>query len=488
MKGTILKGIRVAVAACVFTLVTLFFLGLVAGCGLLERIQLVPALLACSVLSVVFWLVVTLLFGRIYCSMVCPFGILQDILIRLFATTWGRRWKFRPPQRVAQALSWVVCMVLLLVGGTSLAGLLDPYSTYGRMASQLFAPLADLVNNVLADAWGTDGSIVLFKREVFIRSWIGFSLALSSLLLLILVAVWKGRLICNTICPVGALLAAVSRKTVFGLAIDAKACVACGRCSTVCKALCLDGKSKSVDNARCVRCFNCLNVCPKGALSFRKMASEKHVAPAERREFVKSAVSGTLLVAASANLARPKLRIVGAKSGMALPPPGATVDSLRLKCTACGLCVARCPRQVLVPAGVSDYGPLGLLMPKMSFAHGFCDPSCTVCGEACPSGAIRPVVGTKKIGLATFDRATCLACTEKLSCGLCARRCPQKAISLQEESVKDGEKTVKIQVPVVDPSKCTGCGACENYCPSHAMRVGTIPTCKPQQLDARSNE
>lgn len=466
-----LKSIRVIVAACVFTLVTLFFLGLVGGCGVLEKIQFVPALLACSFIPVVLWLAVTILFGRVYCSMVCPFGIFQDILIRLFARPFGRRWSPRPSRPVGRGLAWAFFALLLVAGGTSLAGLLDPYSTYGRFASQLLAPLADVVNNTLADVFGTNGSIVLFKREVFIRSVAGFALAACSLVALVAVVAWKGRLVCNTICPVGAVLAAASRKPVFGIAFDPAACVRCGRCSSVCKALCLDGRNQTVDNARCVRCFDCLGACPRGALSFRPLPVRSETSAADRRAFIKSALGGTVAVGVTAELAC-RHRFVPARSGTALPPPGATVDSLRTKCTACGLCVARCPRQVLVPSGTSDYGVLGLLMPKMSFAHGFCDPNCTTCGEVCPSGAIpRLAPSQKKIGLAHFDRTACLACTEKISCGLCERRCPKKAIKLREEAVKDGKSEVKIRVPVVDAATCIGCGACENYCPSHALRV-----------------
>ncbi|MGN0852254.1 MAG: 4Fe-4S dicluster domain-containing protein [Kiritimatiellia bacterium] len=464
-----LKWIRAAVAAVLLVSVTLFFLGLAGGCGLLARVQIVPALLSCSLLPLALWLVVTALFGRVYCSTVCPLGVFQDVLIRLFARPWGRRWRPRPPRRLVSACAWAAFFVLLAVGGTSLAGLLDPYGTYGRFASQLFAPLADLLNNRLADWLGTDGPVVLFKREVFVRSLAGFSLAASSLFLLILVVAWKGRLVCNSLCPVGALLAVIARRSVWEIALDAEACVACGRCSAVCKASCLDGRRKTLDNARCIRCFNCLGVCPQGALSFRRTVPFRSAPAAARRDFVKNALMGTVAVGVTAHLARSS-RWMPARAGTALPPPGATVDSLRMKCTACGLCVARCPRQVLVPAGASDYGLLGALMPKLSFARGFCDPSCTTCGEVCPSGAILPVA-KKTIGRAVFDRAACLACTEKIPCGLCARRCPQQAIALGEEDAKDGDKTVKIKVPAVDASKCTGCGACENYCPAQAFRV-----------------
>ncbi len=466
-----LKVLRVLVAAGMFTLVTLFFLGLGGGFGLLEKIQVVPALLGCAVIPLVAWLLVTLLLGRVYCSMVCPLGILQDVLGRLFhwrkhAPAPGRWW--------VQAASLLVWTLLILVGGVSLAGLIDPYSVFGRIAVQLLQPAAEWGNNLLADWLGTDGAVVLFKREVFVRSVSGLVVAGSSLALLALLVTWKGRLVCNTVCPVGAMLAALSQKALFRIAIDPAKCVKCGLCSNVCKAQCLDGKLQVVDNARCVRCFNCLGACAKGAISFGLAGKAGEEAPqdASRRAFV--AVAGTGLAAAGVAVCGKQVQLAATAKG-ALPPPGADAASLRAKCTACGICVAKCPRKVIVPAGVSAYGPLGFMMPKMSFAQGFCDPNCTVCGEVCPTGAIRALdLAAKKqvkIGRAVFTRANCLACTEKIPCGLCERRCPQKAITLKERGVKDGDKKIKIKVPSVDSSKCTGCGACENYCPNHAMTV-----------------
>ncbi len=469
-----LKVLRVLVAAGLFTLVTLFFLGLGGGFGLLERIQLVPALLGCALVPLAAWLVVTLLFGRVYCSLVCPLGILQDVLGRLF------HWRKYAPTRVsyrteaARVLFWSLLVFVGALGGVSLIGLIDPYSVFGRIAALLLQPVAETGNNLLADGLGTDGAVVLFKREVFVRSVSGFIVAGSSLVLLATLVAWRGRIFCNMVCPVGALLAMLSRKTLFRIAIDPALCVKCGLCSGVCKAQCLDGKTQTVDDARCVRCFNCLGACPGGAISFAPMRMTGSVSPDDkaRRGFL----TGAGCLAFGAVFSGKRFR--KADAPRALPPPGADEASLRRKCTACGLCVARCPRKVIAPAGVSEYGPLGFMMPRMDFARGFCDPNCTVCGEVCPTGAIRPLDRAAKrqvkIGRAVFDRTRCLACTEKISCGLCERRCPQKAITLKEREVPNGEKTIKIKVPVVDAAKCTGCGACENYCPSHAMTVGSV--------------
>ncbi|MGN0847794.1 MAG: 4Fe-4S dicluster domain-containing protein, partial [Kiritimatiellia bacterium] len=265
---------------------------------------------------------------------------------------------------------------------------------------------------------------------------------------------------------------------VFRLTIDPYSFVRCGLCSGVCPAQCLDGKGRALDDARCVRCFNCIGACPKGAIALRPAWTLPKAAPAAeegRRAVVRglAAAAGGLAVAGGIAGGR---KALGDGGAAVVTPPGATVDSLRARCTACGLCVAACPQKVIAPAGFSAYGPLGFMLPKMDFARGFCAPDCTTCGEVCPTGAILPLTAaekkTVKIGLARFDRAACLACTEKIPCGLCARRCPQQAITLTEEEVEgDEKKPVKIKVPAVDAAKCTGCGACENYCPAHAMAV-----------------
>ena len=463
------KLVRVAAAACMFTLVTLFFLGFGGGCGLLEKIQIVPALLGCAVTPLVVWAVVTVLFGRLYCSMACPLGILQDILLRV-AKACGRK-RLPGPRPERPFLRWgalALFTVPVLFGGVALASLLDPYGTYGRFAAQLLQPAAEGLNNCLADLLGAEGPVVLFKRELFVRSVSGCALAASSLVLLAGLVTWKGRLVCNTVCPVGALLGMVAQRPVFRIAIDPAKCVKCGLCSSACKALCLDGRNRLADDSRCVRCFNCIGTCPKGAISFRP-ATEKQ-AYRGRRRFLGLVGAG----AVGGLITGPRANAFGT-GAQALPPPGARVADLRTKCTACGLCVARCPQQALAPAGFSEYGVTGFMLPKMDFERGFCRPDCTACGAACPTGAIPSLTlaqkKTVKIGLAQWDRAACLACTEKIPCGLCERRCPQKAIALKKENVKDGDKEAVIEIPVVDASKCTGCGACAHYCPSHAMKV-----------------
>lgn len=450
-----LKLIRVAVAATVLTLLTLFFLGVAEGLGFLAKIQIGPAIVGCSVVTLVVWGLITLLFGRVFCSFACPLGILQDLLgcvARLFRRP---AFAFRPGHPFVRVMAFCA----FLFAGSSVAALLDPYSTYGRFVAQLLQPAADVLKNLLADKLGTDGAIVLFKQEVFVRSVSGLVLAASSLVLLTLLVAWKGRLVCNTICPIGAALGGLSLKPVFGIRLDAVKCVECGACTRVCKAGCLDGRQGVVDQSRCVRCFNCLGACAKGAISYGRPLKSLTPPKADASGVGRRAV----LVGFGASAASVCLEATSDRlCHRAVTPPG-TLPQLRANCTACGLCVAKCPHQVLTPAGFTDYGPFGFMLPKRDFTRGFCPPDCSVCAKVCPTGAIVDIAGVDLQKFphttAAWDEKTCLLCTEKLSCGLCTRRCPHGAL-LQE----DGRI-------VVDTDKCTGCGACAHYCPSGAIAL-----------------
>lgn len=155
-------------------------------------------------------------------------------------------------------------------------------------------------------------------------------------------------------------------------------------------------------------------------------------------------------------------------AGAAIPPPGSgSARELTRKCTACNLCVARCPSNVLKAAGF-EYGLAGVMMPRMDFSRGFCRPDCNECGKVCPAGAIRPfAVAEKKamrLAVAVYAQDACLVTKEGFTCGNCAEHCPYGAIAL--EKATDGKS-----YPKVDPAKCAGCGACEYHCPTKAIRV-----------------
>lgn len=264
-----LRVIRIVAAAAVFVGLNLFFLGFAEGTGVLAQIQFVPACLAfnLAVLGVVAG--VTLLAGRLYCSIVCPLGVFQDVALwvrrRLRRTTF----LFHAGRPVIRGVAAALFAVLLLCGVVSLAGLVEPYSAYGRFATHLFEPLAAACNNYVADLCMRRGHPCVLKSEIFVRGWLALGVAGTSFVALAVVAALRGRLFCNTVCPVGAVLGLLSVKAPVRIRLDGAKCVKCGLCAKACKAECIDVANGKVDQSRCVRCFNCVCICKKGALTWK---------------------------------------------------------------------------------------------------------------------------------------------------------------------------------------------------------------------------
>jgi polyferredoxin len=228
-------------------------------------IQFVPALLAGSWLLVATLLVSALIFGRIYCSVLCPLGLVQDAFSRI-VSAFRRRAKtlsgFSPPHTGVRVLCLSMFVASLLAGSAIWAGLLDPYSTFGRMGAQVLRPAALFVRDLAArPSTGTDDDLRT-RRGSAIPAAAGW-IALAGVG--VMAAGW-GRLYCNTVCPVGALLGLCSRTS--PVRIRTAGCTGCRRCERMCKAHCLDGRTGTVDASRCVACFNCLDACRKGCLTY----------------------------------------------------------------------------------------------------------------------------------------------------------------------------------------------------------------------------
>ncbi len=263
-----LKALRVLFAFAWFVALNLVFFGVLAGCGFLAKAQLLPALLGLNAVAIVAVVVATVLFGRVYCSVVCPMGVFQDVVIRVAKWCGRKHAGYQPPRN---ALRWGVfgaAAVAVAIGASSFAGLLDGYSLYGRFAAQLFKPVASWINNFVAWICVEAGHPYVFQEEVLVRGMCGLVVAALGLVFVVVLA-WKvGRIFCNTLCPTGTLLAALAKKPLVRVKIDAATCVGCGLCARACKANCIDFKERRVDDARCVRCFNCLGACHKGALTY----------------------------------------------------------------------------------------------------------------------------------------------------------------------------------------------------------------------------
>ena len=483
-----LRRLRVTLAAVFFTLITLLFLDftgtLHTWLGWLAKIQFLPALLALNVGVVVALVLLTLVFGRIYCSVVCPLGVMQDVVSWISGRRKKHKFRFShsPEKRILRYGVLALFIVAFIAGIGSLVALLAPYSSYGRIAQNIFQPVYILGNNLMAWVAERVDSYAFYSREVWLRSLPTFIIATITLVGIGVLAWRNGRTYCNTICPVGTILSLMARFSWFKVKVDETKCNKCGLCSRSCKSACIDFKNSKIDYSRCVVCGDCIDKCRKKALSYThsspKKSEEIDKAKMIDQEVVNSARRSFLLGAAiattSAVMAQEKKKVDGGlakiedkqapKRNTPLTPPGSlSAQNMARHCTACQLCVAECPNDVLRPS--TDIQKL--MQPTMSYERGYCRPECNRCSEVCPAGAIKPIKREDKssiqIGHAVWIKKNCVPITDGKECGNCARHCPAGAITMINSNPKDDTSP---KIPAVNTSRCIGCGACENLCPA----------------------
>lgn len=481
-----LRKIRITLAILCFIAITLLFLDftgtLHSWLGWLAQIQFLPAVLALNVAVVAGLLILTLVAGRLYCSVICPLGVMQDV-ISWFSSRRKKkkaRFTFRRANNILRVSVAALFVVAMLAGAASLASVIAPYSAYGRIATNLFAPVYQWGNNVLAYFSQRLDSYAFYDVEVWLRSVPSLVVAIVTLLVLTVVAWHHGRLYCNTVCPVGTILGFVSRYAMFRPVIDRSKCVGCSLCSRKCKSSCIDYKNHNIDYSRCVACMDCLDSCSKGAVSLKyswkkpqnsgNEASDK--ADASRRTFLSmAAITGSWLVADARRRHRHKVdgglaviqdKKLPSRSTPIVPAGAVGLKHLTDHCTACQLCISACPNQVLRPSGDMKM----FMQPVMGYERGYCRPECTRCAEVCPTDAIKPVSREEKssiqIGRAVWVKENCVVITDGVSCGNCARHCPSGAIMMVAMNADNPDSP---KIPVVNTDRCIGCGACENLCP-----------------------
>ncbi|MBR6878596.1 MAG: 4Fe-4S binding protein [Bacteroidales bacterium] len=474
-----LRKLRIALAIITFTLVTLLLLGIGfrvnIWAGWVAKIQFLPNLLALNFVMLAVFIVVALLFGRIYCSVVCPLGIMQDIFSWLGGKAKKNRFSYAKEHKWLRYGVLAVFIICLIIGFAPVTTLLAPYSAYGRIVNSLFKPLYDLLNNWLASIDATHSRYNFSEVQVWMRSVTTFVVALLTLLILAVLA-WKhGRSYCNSICPVGTILSFFSRFSLFRVRFDKDKCKSCGQCEKNCKARAIDFKAGTVDYSRCVVCGDCLAKCKFDALHYtaKKAVSKDEAVAVEPDQGRRSFLVGTAMATAAAATAQTQMKVDGGlaviedkvapKRETSITPPGSiSAKHMQRHCTACQLCVSSCPNNVLRPSTELTK----FMQPTLSFERGYCRPECTRCSEVCPTGAIKPITREEKtaihVGHAVWVKDNCVPLTDGVSCGNCARHCPTGAIQMVEYN-HNGQT---VMVPAIDENKCIGCGACEHLCPA----------------------
>lgn len=471
-----LRKIRLTFALIFFLGTTLLFLDFTgtihAWLGWMAKIQLLPAVMALNVGVIIALIVLTLLFGRIYCSVICPLGVLQDIFSWMGGMQKKNRFRYSTAKNVLRYTVLGIFIIAFVAGVGSIVALVAPYSSFGRIASNLLAPFYMWGNNLLALIAERADSYAFYETEVYIKSLPTFIIALVTLVILFILA-WKGgRTYCNTICPVGTVLGFVSRFSFLKPVIDVEKCNGCGLCERNCKASCISSKEHKIDYSRCVVCMDCIGKCKKNAISYARAPKTVKGVPesGSRRNFLTAAAivtAGTALKAqekkVDGGLAVIEDKKIPERNTPIVPPGALSLRNMAKHCTGCQLCVSVCPNHVLRPS--TDLNKL--MQPEASYELGYCRPECTKCSEVCPAGAIRPLTPEEKssvqIGHAVWVKENCLPLTDDVDCGNCARHCPTGAIQMVPSDPEDRKSR---KIPVINTERCIGCGACENLCPS----------------------
>jgi ferredoxin len=422
-------------------------------------------------------LILTILSGRTYCSFLCPLGILQDVFSRIGGKfkKRSRRYGFKRPHTVIRYSILAVALILTLSWGIYILMILDPYSIFGRIMTYFGKPVVMLANNLLAHIFGKFDIYTFVNAPVagFVLS--SYYIPVAFLLLVGVMSFTRGRLFCNTVCPVGTFLGLLSKVSFLRIKFDDLKCTKCGRCAIACKSSCIDFLNKDVDYSRCVGCFNCLKSCPDKALeygpvSFRKtVIKEQDATDTGKRKTIVTAIillAGIGSKLSGQNKIAPvpkKASTVKEKRTSYISPPGSSsIANFTSNCTACSLCISVCPNNVLVPS-YREYGLASVMQPYMNYHKGFCAYECVRCLEVCPTGALMPLkLEAKKltqIGKAIFIKENCIVNTEKTACGACAEACPTKAVHMIPFEGR-------LVIPETKDEICIGCGHCENACPT----------------------
>ena len=460
--------------------------------------------------------ILALIFGRAYCSFFCLFGILMDIIRRIVifpANSFLKKTKlgkfcaknfvvqkYAKARNVMRTSFLFIAILSIFLGYGALFGIIDPYSLYGKIMGGIVHPTACLIVNGTSQA--------LYSFEIFaVRPVNGdptiplalFGVSLFILFVITTMTALRGRLYCNTICPVGAFLGFFANFSLFKISLDNTKCISCGMCERNCKTQCIDAKNKSVDFSRCVLCFNCAEKCPKNAVKFSlntiiskllKKGESKTEAKSNfvsqkisRRKFPKLALGLTAIFCVAGKKERKQLRdrksandkdccdatpftIDGQRPDkrLTMPPGARTMDNFLENCTACQRCTSACKAHILKPS-LTELGLSGFMQPFMDFSSGYCIHACHECSKACPTGAIKFIGGKEKrhtkIGTAIFRQELCVVETDGTDCAACAEHCPVSAI----EMLPYGDKEDALFVPHVHSDVCIGCGACEFICP-----------------------
>ncbi len=420
LNPRVIQKVRLFIAFTVAILCVVGFLGIFYPIKIFD-IELTPLLqrtitdfsiFAAILLALVF--IVTFIFGRIYCSTVCPLGLIQELCLLIYH-------RKKLPQHKNAPYKYFIAAIAFgsLFGGTVwIIRLIDPYTIFGSALS------------------GTIFGLV-FLSLIAILTWA------------------TGRWFCTNICPVGTVLGLISRHARNKIYLKADSCVVCGLCAQKCPAGCIDFKNKAINNETCIKCFKCLTLCHNHGLYYGRQEASVPAFNPGRRRFLLGAAALAVFAAASKGGVELSKNIAKKMKAVILPAGAKSPERFANKCLNCNLCIESCPMKILKKAN-KEYPAV-----HIEYHKDFCEYDCHKCSEVCPSGAIKRLTLAEKqktqIGIASINEDACI------QCGLCVMECPRKIITKAS-----GE------FPQIKPDSCIGCGACQAVCPVSAIKVTAI--------------
>ena len=499
-----LRIIRITLAAICFVAVTLLFLDFTGTLhlwfGWLAKIQFLPAVLALNFVVIAILLVLTLLFGRIYCSVICPFGIFQDCVSNLSSRRKGKKARFS----YSKEIKWlrygvlVLFVIALVAGLNALVALLAPYSAYGRMVQSLLAPVWQWGNNLLAWIAERQDSYAFVTKDVWLKSLPTLIVAAVTFVVVVVLAWRNGRTYCNTICPVGTTLSFFSRFAMFRPVIDKSKCKSCHACERKCKAACIDVDNHKIDYSRCVDCFDCIDSCRLGALKYRfawgrgvgsgstgaktpqnapvgsKMTSDESKNGQNRSSAAPTPVAEPVVRQGSPTIeatdkGRRAFLVGGAAviggSLLSSIPMRAEEEEIKDKKRDGGFAEVL-PKKA--PNRKTPITPFGSESVEKFYKH--CT-ACQLCVTVCPNNVLRPSSRLEHLMQPemSFEKGYC-----RPECVKCSEVCPAGAIL----KITPEEKTEwKVGTAGVDYDLCVvnrdgvSCGNCAHHCPVGAIRM-----------------
>ncbi|MBZ4672686.1 MAG: 4Fe-4S ferredoxin iron-sulfur binding domain protein [Deferribacteraceae bacterium] len=412
--------------------------------------------------SIIF-ILLTLVLGRFFCGWVCPFGTIHHFFS--FIASKLNFYKKDNKQTNFYRLKYYLLFFILFTAifGINLSGYFDPLSIVVKGFGIFLLPILSLFYKLefLPDSIKDFLFYNILGREDY---YYGQAFAVGFFfLLLIVLNFYKSRFWCVYLCPLGGLYGLLSKYSLFKIRRD-DSCLNCGICNKYCIAQAEPG-SESFKSSECMLLFDCVDRCSARALdySFYNKSSKIDLT---RRGMVSSSVSALVgMSLINVSLIKPE------KNPSLLRPPGAEneKDFLAL-CIRCGGCMKVCPENFLQPAFLQA-GIIGYWTPIGNPSFGYCVYNCNLCGQICPTGAIKNLaIEDKKrfvIGTAFIDKNRCLPYAYNVNCMVCEEHCPTspKAIFFDERTVLKNGKEYIVKKPIVNPELCIGCGICTYKCP-----------------------